>query len=119
MSGCEPGWNQTLLEKARRTNIKSNFRGENSSDVPSHFQSKSAEGRSNFIAWAKLPKITYSAAPETLYDLDKLQQLFATSECFVKERVDAQAQAGVTYPKSFYFGLLMGGGAILYTLFRK
>jgi hypothetical protein len=76
-------------------------------------------GHSDFLVWASLPKMTYSASPESLYDMKKVKQLMENSECFTQEEIDRQAKAGVEYPRTFYIGLAMGGLAVLYTLFRS
>lgn len=114
---CEPGWYRPVFEKAMRKNVKSTFQGHGSSDVPARFKDN-APGGANFEAWASMPKITYSSDPDTLYDLEKLRTLLESNDCYVQHVVDTQTQAGVVYPKSFYIGLLMGGTAILYTLFK-
>lgn len=115
---CAPGWDRPIFEQAMRKDVKSKFLGPNSTDVPARFKD-GGPGTADFLSWAAMPEISYSAAPNTLYDMEKLRKLLENNDCYVQSVVDAQVAAGVVYPRSFYVGLLMGGTAILYTLFRR
>lgn len=112
---ADPNWAQKIFESTSK--VQSTFRGPDSSDVPVRFKGSGViAGKTDFLAWASLPEITYSANPETLYNLKKLEKKLSESECFVKKTVDAQEKIGVTYPTSFYIGLAAGGAAIVYAL---
>jgi len=113
---CPDGWKIALLEKAKRPGTKSTFNA--GRDIPYRFAQKTAPGRSAFLAWAQMPTITYSAAPDTLYDMKKLDQLLAGSECYNKSMIEEQNNK-VVYPKAFYAGLLLAGGAVVLSLVRK
>jgi len=114
---CEPGWQTPLLAKAAKR--KSTFRGENSSDMPTRYKKGTAPGRSDFLVWARMPVISYSSSPDSLYDMEKLRKSLENSECFNRDLIEQQAAAGISYPTPFYLGLVAAGAAVLYSLTRK
>lgn len=118
MSACEPGWSQEILLAARRAKTASTFRGPTSIDTPPRFRD-GAPGSANFLAWAALPEMTYSADPDTLYNFKKLSKSMENSDCYAKNVVQQQSTAGVVYPQSFYVGLMLAGTAVLYSLVRS
>lgn len=114
---CAPGWQQNIFQSVSRT--RSEFKGPESSDVPTRFKNEDAEGRTDFLRWANLPQITYAASPNSLYNMQALRKKLADNPCFVKETVAAEATAGVSYPTSFFVGLVLGGGALIFSLTRS
>ena len=118
MSNCDGNWRRAIFDAASKK--RTNFRGENSSDMPSRFRGSGIViGKEDFLAWANLPEISYSANPSTLYDLPKLERLLGSNPCFVEDTINAQKDKGITYPPTFYLGLGAAGVAILFTLFNK
>lgn len=93
--------------------------GQNTADVPSRFAAADSPGRSAFIAWANMPEITYSADPNTLYNMQKLGESFRSNECVVNNAIAAQQMEGIKYPTSFYVGIGLGSLAVLYALIRR
>lgn len=119
MSQCGPTWSTNIFKKAQRPSVSSKFRGPDSHDVPSWAREPGSPGRSDFLMWAQLPRMTYSADPDKLYDFQKLRTLLENSECYVQDVVERERSSPVLYPKSFYVGLALAGGAVLFSVFRK
>ena len=117
MSECElQTWNNSIFKQALK--VQSTFRGPASSDVPERYKQPNTSGRDDFLVWANMPHITYSAQPETLYDMEKLRGLMRDDRCFAEGVVSQQSTAGVIYPKTFYLGLFAGGLALVYSIAR-
>ena len=111
---CER-WLPELLESARRAGVTSNYRGLNS-QIPFHLRDPNAGGRVDFELWAQMPEVSYSATPESIYKMNVLRKGFNNNPCHVKDVVEQQAAHGVTYPPTFYVGLILAGIAVVYSL---
>jgi len=113
---CKSGWETELLLRAQRAATKSPFR--EPSDIPTRFKERGTPGRSDFLVWAKMPEITYSASPTTLYNMAVLRRELARSECYVEKLVESQSTK-VSYSPLFYGGLVLAGSSVLFSLIRK
>lgn len=120
MSECSTQtWDSSIFKTALK--VKSEFRGITSADVPARYKPVGKEeipGQADFLRWANMPHISYSATPDSLYDMELLRKSMQNDKCFAESMVAQQATAGVQYPRAFYIGLAAGGLAILYTLVR-
>jgi hypothetical protein len=109
---CPAGWQKSIFSSAQK--VKSTFNEK--TDTPRRFKGGLVPGKTDFLTWANLPVMPYSASPSSLYDLPKLQREMQKNDCFVQAAVEKQAAAGIKYPPTFYAGLALGAFAILYSL---
>lgn len=117
MSECSnQTWDSSIFKNALK--VQSEFKGEKSADVPDRYKEPNASGRSDFLRWANMPKISYSATPDSLYNMKKLKKAMQDDKCLAEAVVTQQAGAGVKYPPAFFWGLAAGGLALVFTFVR-
>ena len=114
MSECSTQtWDSSIFKSALK--VTSEFQER---DIPARYKDVNASGRSDYLRWANMPRISYSASPDSLYDMEKLRKAMQDDKCFAEGVVAQQSVMGVTYPPAFYWGLAAGGLALLFTFVR-
>ncbi len=99
----------------KNAKVKSGYRGD--VDALKVYRGEgNIPGKTTYVTWANLPRISYSAKPETLYNMTQLEKDLAKEPCFLKSTVEENQNAPIQYPKTFYAGIAVALFAVLYSV---